>query len=376
MAELKHTALRALHVELGARMVAFAGYEMPVQYPKGIKFEHEHTRRLSGLFDISHMGQIRITGEDIHSKIESLVPGDITGLNVNKQLYTVLTNLDGGIIDDLMITNFGDSLFLVVNAGRKHLDLDYLGDSLDHNCKIEECTGRSLLALQGPASASVLGKYAPDLDRLAFMDAGKYEIEGMSCYIHRCGYTGEDGFEISVDSGDAEHLARILLQHESVEPVGLGARDTLRLEAGLCLYGNDIDEQTTPAEADLAWTIAKKYRGEKPEPAKFPGADRILVQLRDGTEYIRTGIRPEGRMPIREGTGLLNDRGENIGKITSGGYGQTVNGPIAMGYVRTEFAAADTTMQAVVRGRCHRTYTALLPFVAHHYYKKPQGNNS
>jgi len=364
----KHTPLTSLHLELGARMVEFAGYKMPVQYPQGIKHEHEQTRNFAGLFDISHMGQIRISGEDAPALMETLVPGDVVGLQHNKQMYTVLTNNRGGIIDDLMVTNLDGDLFLVVNAARKDIDLGLLQTALGRNCRVEHYSDRALLALQGPQAVTVMQQYAPHINELSFMQAGNYSIDGIDCLIHRCGYTGEDGFEISAASFDAERLARLLLQHAGVEPAGLGARDSLRLEAGLCLYGHELDENTTPVEANLGWTIAKKYRGDQPLAAKFPGAQRILEQLRQGTAQIRTGIKPAGQMPVREGVELLHPSGNVAGWITSGGFGTTVGGPVAMAYVNSEYAVPGTELHVKIRGRNHTVYTAALPFIKHRYH--------
>ena len=365
----KKTPLYSLHTELGARLTEFAGYEMPIQYPGGIKEEHAQVRNRAGLFDISHMGQIKITGEKGAALIETLVTGDVSGLKINHQLYTVFTNTGGGIIDDLMITKLDSCLLLVVNAACRDRDLEYLITTIGHDCQVEEWLDRSLLALQGPQAASVLRNHVPDIQRLGFMQAGQFKIDSIHCLVHRCGYTGEDGFEISVAAEDVEHLARLLLQHEMVGPVGLGARDSLRLEAGLCLYGQDLDETISPVEAGLGWTVAHKYTGNSPVPAGFPGADEILVQLQNGTGRTRTGIRPEGKIPVRKDTKLLNINGKEIGKISSGGFGPTLNGPLAMGYVESAYTAPGTELMVEIRDRVHKVLTASLPFVAHRYYK-------
>lgn len=366
---VKQTPLWSLHQELGARMVEFAGYQMPVQYPAGIRQEHEHTRSAAGLFDISHMGQIRISGVRAPELMEKLVPGDITGLPPGHQLYTVLSNNNGGVIDDLMITNLDGDLLLVVNAARRTVDLALLESALGRDCRIQYRSNRSLLALQGPGAAAVMERYVTRINELAFMQAGVYTIDGMESLIHRSGYTGEDGFEISVANSDVERLARLLLQNAEVAPVGLGARDSLRLEAGLCLYGHELDETTSPVQAGLGWTVAGKYRGAHPVAAKFPGAERILEQLREGSALIRTGIKPEGRIPVREHTSLLNQAGDIVGRVTSGGYGTTVAGPIAMVYLENEYAAPGTELHVKIRGRKHTVYTTALPFVAHRYHK-------
>ena len=367
--QIKHTPLSALHRELGARMVEFAGYEMPVQYSSGIRQEHEHTRTRAGLFDISHMGQIRISGEQAPSVMETLVPGDITGLKPGLQLYTVFTNDDGGTIDDLMVTNLDGDLFLVVNAACKDKDLALLQEVMGRSCRIEYFTDRALLALQGPRAAPVLGAINPAIDELGFMQGGAFVIADMDCLINRCGYTGEDGFEISVAGDKAEQLARMLLRHDDVAAVGLGARDSLRLEAGLCLYGHELDETISPVEAGLAWVVAAKYRGENPVAARFPGAARILAQLRQRPASTRIGIKPEGKMPVRDGVELLQASGEPVGRITSGGFGATVNGPVAMAYVNAEYAIPETELHVNIRGRNHTVYTAALPFIEHRYHK-------
>ena len=374
MDKLHKTALHALQLELGARMVPFAGYEMPVQYTHGIKHEHQHCRTQAGLFDISHMGQIKIYGEDAANQLEKAVTGNIEGLKPYHQRYTVMTNDEGGIIDDIMITRAADHLFLIVNAACKEKDMAHLQNMLTSGCRLEVLNDRSLLALQGPMAEQVLRQFIYDIDQISFMQAGNFEIDNIYCFINRCGYTGEDGFEISVHSKDVEKLTRLLLADEAVEMVGLGARDTLRMEAGLCLYGHDIDEQTTPVEASIAWVIAKKYRvkdaSKDASAALFPGAERILSQYREGSEIVRTGFRPEGRVLVREGTKIENDNGVQVGTITSGCYGQSVGGPIAMGYVQKKYAAPDTKLTVVIRGRSHTICVAAIPFIEHHYCKR------
>jgi len=363
----RQTPLYSLHLELGARMVPFAGYSMPVQYPAGIKAEHEHTRTAAGLFDISHMGQIRLEGDRIAGLLETLVPGDIASLQPGQQRYSVLTNAEGGIIDDLMITRMPDHYFLVVNAARKDHDIRYLQSTLASRCNMMPLTDRALLALQGPTAASVMAEFNPAIAHLPFLGAAGFIINGTDCLVHRCGYTGEDGFEISMPAGDAEKLARTLLQHPAVRPIGLGARDSLRLEAGLCLYGHDLDETTTPVEAALTWVIAKKYRNENPAMAQFPGADRILKQIRLGTDRVRKGFRPEGKIPVREGTIILDSQGAKAGIITSGGYGPTAGGPVAMGYVHGS-PQAGAHYSVEIRNQTHRIICVELPFVAHQYH--------
>ncbi len=366
---IRRTPLYQLHLELGARMVAFAGYEMPVQYPAGIRAEHEHTRTGAGLFDISHMGQIRVEGSEVASRLETLVPGDIQGLLPWQQRYSLLTNSAGGVIDDLMITRMPDHYFLVVNASRKQYDYDYLINTLQPGCRVIHLTGRGLLSLQGPSAATVLGNLSPAITEVPFMGATVTSLAGIDCLIHRCGYTGEDGFEISTYSSDIEKLARILLDNPQVKPVGLGARDSLRLEAGLSLYGHELDELTTPVEAGLNWVIAKKYRTDQPEAASFPGAVKILGQLQHGPEKILKGFRPEGKIPIRDGTTIYDGEGKKTGIITSGAYGQTTGGPVAMGYVENR-PASQTEYTVEIRNQQHRIFSVDLPFVKHRYYRK------
>jgi aminomethyltransferase len=356
---LARTPLHALHLAQGAKMVPFAGYEMPVQYPPGIMAEHLHTRAKAGLFDVSHMGQIRIPTAAA-AALEKLVPGDIVGLAPMRQRYTMLLNEKGGILDDLMVTNAGDHLFVVVNAARKRADIAHLQKTLD----AELLEDRALLALQGPAAAAVIGRLAPELLSLRFMGAGQCRLAGIPCFATRSGYTGEDGFEISLPADAAEKVATLLLDQPEVMPIGLGARDSLRLEAGLCLYGHDIDERTTPIEADLGWAIAKRRR----EEASFPGAEIILRQIAEGPPRRRVGIQPEGRAPAREGAEILSG-GKKIGSITSGGYGPTVGTPIAMGYVATAAARAGAALELMVRGTPRPARVAPLPFVPHRYYR-------
>ena len=365
--QLNRTPLHALHEELGARLVAFAGYSMPVQYARGIKHEHTFTRTHAGLFDVSHMGQISIRGP--HGALEDLVPSDIEALASYHQRYTVLTNEDGGIVDDLMVTRLPERLFAVVNAAYKARDFEHLSTRLAGGCDLELHDDRALLALQGPASAEVMAACCEQTRALSFMTAAECVIEGIDCLVNRSGYTGEDGFEISVAVADAERLARLILAHERVEPVGLGARDSLRLEAGLCLSGTDIDATTTPVEAGLGWLIAKKYRAAKPAPAKFPGASIILGQIHDGAERLRVGLRPQGRIPLRGGTLLRNDHGDDVGRITSGSFGPTAGHPVAMGYVDQGLAREGTVLEVSIRERTHAVEVAALPFVLHRYHK-------
>ncbi len=366
---LKRTPLHSLHVELGGRMVPFAGYDMPVQYPSGILAEHVATRERAGLFDVSHMGQVRITGDDPAAALERLVPGDIQGLEPGRMRYTQFTNDGGGILDDLMVTRRDDHLFLVVNAACKEQDLEILRLGLP-DCTVEYLADRALMALQGPFAVAVLARHAPaqdatDCRQMPFMSGAAMAVAGNDCFVTRSGYTGEDGFEISVAAGDAEALARTLLSEPEVAPVGLGARDTLRLEAGLCLYGSDIDETTTPVEAVLLWSIGKRRRAE----GGFPGAAVIQDQIANGVSRKRVGIVPEGRAPARAHTPILDADGDRVGEVTSGGFGPTRGGPIAMGYVPTELAAVGTPLGLEVRGRTLPAVVARMPFVPQRYYK-------
>ena len=365
-ADLRKTALHALHVDLGARMVPFAGYDMPVQYPAGILTEHNHTRAKAGLFDVSHMGQARLWGVGADKAIEALVPGNIVGLAPTRIRYTVFTNDKGGILDDLTIGRAADHLSIVVNAACKEADYEHMRRGLPKSMRLEILEDRALLALQGPAAEAVMARFAPDAAKLTFMAFAGMKVAGLDCTVFRSGYTGEDGYEISVANKDAESFARKLLKEPEVMPIGLGARDSLRLEAGLCLYGHDLDTTTTPAEGDLGWTIAKRRREEG---GGFPGDKIVLKQLADGPPRIRVGIRPDGRAPAREGTVVLDSKGKEIGKITSGGFGPTANGPVAMGYVTKGNNAVGTPLGLVVRGTTLGAKVASLPFVPHRYKK-------
>jgi len=364
-APLKRTPLYALHRELGAKMVPFAGYEMPVNYPPGILTEHLHTRSQAGLFDVSHMGQVRLAGTDPARALEALVPGALQALAPMRMRYTLLLNEQGGILDDLMVTRLGDGLFLVVNAARKEADVAHLRDRLGAVTTVEPLEDRALLALQGPAAAIVLSRLVDGIARLGFMTAAEVTLDGPTCLVTRSGYTGEDGFEISCSAADAEALARVLVAQPEVSPIGLGARDSLRLEAGLCLYGHDIDETTTPIEADLAWTIGKRRRAE----GGFLGAAIILHELTREAPRKRVGVRPDGRAPAREETAIVDAAGDKIGQVTSGGFGPSVGGPIAMGYVDRAHAAEGTALGLLVRGVPRAAHVASVPFVPHRYYR-------
>ena len=362
---LKQTALHGLHVDLGAKMTPFAGYDMPVHYPAGILTEHMHTRERASLFDVSHMGQLTVLGGARVAALEALVPADLQALAAGGMRYTMLTNDAGGILDDLIVTNVGEYLFLVVNASRKETDIAHLAAHLSLDCEMEELSGRSLLALQGPLAARVLARLIPGVAGMKFMTAAPFVVDGVALAVTRSGYTGEDGFEISIPSDAADAFARRLLAADEVAPAGLGARDSLRLEAGLCLYGHELDERTTPVEAGLAWTIARRRRDE----GGFPGADIIRAQLSDGVARKRVGILPDGRAPAREHTIVTDRDGDAIGEITSGGFGPSLGGPIAMGYIEAEYSAVDTPVQLIVRDTPRPARVCKLPFIEHNYVK-------
>ncbi len=364
-ASLKRTPLYPLHRSLGARMVPFAGYEMPLQYPTGILTEHLHTRAQAGLFDVSHMGQLQLSGTDPAIDLEKLVPGDLCGLGQMRMRYTLLLNGSGGILDDLMVTKLGDRLFVVVNAATKDIDFDHLHAHLSPSVRIERLDDRALLALQGPMAATVMTRFAGGIAEMPFMSAVETTLDGQPCLVTRSGYTGEDGFEISLAAEATAAVAERLLAEPEVAPVGLGARDSLRLEAGLCLYGHDIDETTTPVEADLAWTIGKNRR----ETGDFPGASIILTQLAHGPARKRVGIRPDGRAPAREGTAIAVPDGRDIGRVTSGGFAPSLGAPVAMGYVDAAHATAGTGLSLTVRGSARPAQIVRLPFVPHRYYR-------
>jgi aminomethyltransferase len=368
--QLNKTALFDLHVELGAKMVGFAGYQLPVSYKAGIIKEHLHTRQYAGLFDISHMGQIRLSGTNAGAELEKLVPGNIQGLKNQRQRYTVFTNQQGGIMDDLIVGRLDADWMLVVNAACKQQDFDYLCQQLPASCSPVLLENQALLALQGPLTAKILESLITEGSAvMPFMATTQVVIATIPCQISRCGYTGEDGYEISVANNQAQALARLLLAHEHVQAIGLGARDTLRLEAGLCLYGHDIDTVTTPVEAGLNWVIDRNYlkpNGKKPQ---FPGAQKILAEFQSEPDRKRVGILPLGRAPVREGVELYNLNNEQVGNITSGGFGPSVGSPIAMGYVVSEYSAIDTQLTAQVRGRNLDVKVVALPFVPHRYYR-------
>jgi len=370
---LLHTPLHALHVARGGKMVPFAGYEMPVQYAAGVLREHQHTRSAAGLFDVSHMGQLAVRAksgkvEDAALALERLVPQDIVAVAPGRQRYAQFTNTAGGMLDDLMVANFGDHLFLVVNAACKTEDEAHLRAHLSDACAIESLADRALIALQGPKAEQVLADFA-DVTAMRFMDSGPRKVAGLDCFVSRSGYTGEDGFEISVPAEHAEALVKSLLDNTDVLPIGLGARDSLRLEAGLCLYGHDIDATTTPVEGALEWSVQKSRRNGGARAGGFPGAEEILAQFEKGAARRRVGLRPEGRAPVREGAILFADAtsADPIGKVTSGGFGPSLNAPVAMGYLPSSLAATGTQIFAEVRGQRLPLLVAAMPFVPNTY---------
>jgi len=371
---LKHTPLHAVHVASGGKMVPFAGYDMPVQYPAGVLREHLHTRSSAGLFDVSHMGQIALRPksgrlEDAALALERLVPQDILAVAPGRQRYAQFINAAGGILDDLMVANFGSHLFLVVNAACKAEDEAHLRAHLSDTCAIEPLVDRALIALQGPKAESALGKLCADAAAMRFMDAGPHRVNNIDCFVSRSGYTGEDGFEISVAAEHAEALAKSLLADADVLPIGLGARDSLRLEAGLCLYGHDIDTSTTPVEGALEWSIQKSRRSGGARAGGFAGAEKILAQLEMGAPRRRVGLKPEGRAPVREGAPLFADvtSTEQIGAVTSGGFGPSLNAPVAMGYLTSSHATIGGRVFAELRGQRLPLQISPMPFVPNAY---------
>ncbi len=370
-AELFQTPLHALHLELGARMVPFAGYSMPVQYATGLMAEHLHTRAAAGLFDVSHMGQLRLVGIDAASALETLMPVDVVDLPVGKQRYGLLLNEAGGIMDDLMFVNRGDDIFVIVNGACKHDDLAHLHATIGQLCHVDEQFDRALLALQGPQAVTALQRLLPGVEKLVFMTGAAFDWAGADLFITRSGYTGEDGFEISLPADHADAFARALLAQPEVKPVGLGARNSLRLEAGLCLYGQDMDTTTTPVEAGLNWAIQKVRRNGGARSGGFPGEERVLAQL-DGTVPLprkRVGLIALERVPVREHCEIQSLNGSTIGEITSGLLGPSAEKPIALGYVSVEQATIGTRVQAMVRGKAVPMEVAAMPFVPNRYFR-------
>ncbi len=371
-ADLLKTPLHALHLELGARMVPFAGYSMPVQYPAGLMAEHHHTRRAAGLFDVSHMGQLRLQGPQAAAAFESLMPVDVIDLAVGKQRYGLLLTDEGTIIDDLMFVNRGADIFVIVNGACKVGDLAHIQARIGARCEVIPLPDRALLALQGPQAVDALQRLVPGVEKLVFMTGGAWAWQGADLFITRSGYTGEDGFEISLPATAAETFARALLVQPEVQPIGLGARNSLRLEAGLCLYGQDIDTTTTPVEAALNWAIQKVRRTGGARAGGFPGADRVLAQLAgEALTRKRVGLVALERVPVREHTELQSVTGQRIGEVTSGLLGPTADRPVAMGYVGTEFAAPGTRVQALVRGKPVPMEVVPTPFVPNRYVRTP-----
>ena len=362
---LRHTPLHALHIELGAKMVPFAGYDMPVQYPAGVLKEHLHTREKAGLFDVSHMGQAFLSGDDPAKALERVTPADVQGLKEGMQRYGLLLNDNGTIKDDFMFSRlFGErDLYLVVNGATKEGDFEYIAANLKGIAKLTPKPDRALLALQGPMAAKALERLSPGIDQLTFMQVRRATVAGAPAIVSRSGYTGEDGFEISLEGRDAGRITRALLAEPEVLPVGLAARDSLRLEAGLCLYGHDIDETVDPAEANLIWSIGKRRKADK----DFPAGDKIMDRVTSGTQKKRVGILPIGKAPAREGAEIADKTGRVIGKITSGGFGPSLNAPVAMGYVESAFAANGTEVDLIVRGKPMPARIAPMPFVLNRY---------
>jgi aminomethyltransferase len=375
------TPLNALHIELGARMVPFAGYSMPVQYPAGLMAEHRHTRTAAGLFDVSHMGQLRLVGADAAAAFETLIPVDVIDLPVGKQRYGLLLNDDGGIIDDLMFFNQGNhEIFVIVNGACKVGDMAHIQARIGQRCQVIPMPEMALLALQGPQAVTALSRLAPGVEKLVFMTGGRFTVntgrQSIDVFLTRSGYTGEDGFEISVHNSQAEALARALLAQPEVKPIGLGARNSLRLEAGLCLYGNDIDTRTNPVEANLLWAMQKVRRTGGGREGGFPGATKILAALIDSTRATpskgtrkRVGLIALERVPVRDHTELQDGHGQRIGEVTSGLLGPTIDKPVAMGYVDAAFAALGTRVVAIVRGKPVPMEVSAMPFVPTHYYR-------
>ena len=368
--QIRTTSLYQMHLDAGAKMVPFAGYEMPVSYPLGIKKEHIHTREKAGLFDVSHMGQIRLVGKNAKKVLESLVPVDIIDLPLMKLRYALFTNKDGGVMDDLMVTNLGDdSLFLVVNAACKEADFEHLLNTIGVECKVEFLEDVALLALQGPKAHEVLAEIAPSTSEMTFMTAKQLVINGIDCFITRSGYTGEDGFEISLLAKDAEELAKLLLSNEEVEWVGLGARDSLRLEAGLSLYGHELDNDHSPVESSLNWALSKVRRTGGEREGNYLGDNIIMSHLNEGSESKIVGLQPEGRMPVRDGALIEDELGNEAGQVTSGGFGPSINRPIAIARIKKNYIENQSKLFALVRDKKIAVEIVKLPFIKQNYYR-------
>lgn len=370
MSDTPHrTPLYELHLKLGSRMTVFSNYAMPLQYTQGAIKEHLQVRESAGLFDVSHMGQVMIRGPHVDRELEQLLPADLEALPTNRQLYTLLTNNQGGILDDLIITRRSkDELYLVLNSANKQSNINYLTANLETS-ELVPLDTHALISLQGPSSMAILETLAPEAASMTFMSGGSFSINGTHCYISRSGYTGEDGFELSIPNQDIERIAQTILQHEAVAPVGLAARNSLRMEAGLCLYGEDLTAETSPIEAGLSWTIAKSRLSQGSKEGGFPGSDSIIRQLREGAQRKRLGLIVQGRIPIREGAVLLNDLDQEVGQVTSGGYSPSLKRPIAMGYADSDYAKPDTELKAMLRGQPHSLIVTKLPFVRRNYFR-------
>jgi len=368
--KIRTTSLYQMHLDAGAKMVPFAGYEMPVSYPLGIKKEHIHTREKAGLFDVSHMGQIRLVGKNAKRALESLVPVDIIDLPLMKLRYALFTNKDGGVMDDLMVTSLGDEdLFLVVNAACKEADFEHLLNTIGVECKVEFLEDVALLALQGPKAHEVLAEIAPSTSEMTFMTAKQLVINGIDCFITRSGYTGEDGFEISLLAKDAEELAKLLLSNVEVEWVGLGARDSLRLEAGLSLYGHELDNDHSPVESSLNWALSKVRRTGGEREGNYLGDNIIMTHLNEGSESKVVGLQPEGRMPVRDGALIEDELGNEAGQVTSGGFGPSINRPIAIARIKKDYIENQSKLFALVRDKKIAVEIVKLPFIKQNYYR-------
>ena len=368
--QIRTTSLYQMHLDAGAKMVPFAGYEMPVSYPLGIKKEHIHTREKAGLFDVSHMGQIRLVGKNVKRALESLVPVDIIDLPLMKLRYALFTNKDGGVMDDLMVTSLGDEdLFLVVNAACKEADFEHLLNTIGVECKVEFLEDVALLALQGPKAHEVLAEIAPSTSEMTFMTAKQLVINGIDCFITRSGYTGEDGFEISLLAKDAEELAKLLLSNVEVEWVGLGARDSLRLEAGLSLYGHELDNDHSPVESSLNWALSKVRRTGGEREGNYLGDNIIMTHLNEGSESKIVGLQPEGRMPVRDGALIEDELGNEAGQVTSGGFGPSINRPIAIARIKKNYIENQSKLFALVRDKKIAVEIVKLPFIKQNYYR-------
>jgi len=368
--QIQTTPLYQMHLDAGAKMVPFAGYEMPVSYPLGIRKEHNHTREKAGLFDVSHMGQIRLVGVNAKKALESIVPVDIIDLPLMKLRYALFTNKSGGVMDDLMVTNLGEEeLFLVVNAGCKSADFDHLQSTIGDDCKVEFLEDAALLALQGPLANKVLSEIMPSINEMTFMTAKKVVINGIECLLTRSGYTGEDGFEISLPAKDSEKFAKLLLSNKEVEWVGLGARDSLRLEAGLSLYGHELDNDHSPVESSLSWALSKVRRAGGEREGNYLGYKTIMNHLDEGAESKVVGLQPEGRMPVRDGALIEDEMGNRVGQVTSGGFGPSINRPIAIARLKKSYIENNSKLFALVRDKKIAVEIVNLPFVKQNYYR-------